>query len=210
MADLAPLFTSADRELFRLVNQTWQNGLFDWLMPLLSDKRNALLPAALLAGWIGLSGGRRAWAWLALAGVAVAIGDGAGNLMKHAVERIRPCHAMAGAHLLGGCGQSFAMPSNHATNMAALATVAWLGQPRWGWLLAVLAALVGYSRVYLGVHYPADVLVGFSLGALVAWTIVRAARACAAHLFERPPAPGPSDTAEASAESPPDQQSQQK
>jgi len=175
MPDLLAWLSEADHWLFLLVNRTGQNGLFDLAMPVLSEKRYALLPAAVLIVLIGWRGGRRAWPWLAVAGLALALSDSTGNFLKHLFMRTRPCHIVAGVHLLGGCTQSFSLPSNHAINMAALATVAWLGCPRWGWPLGILAALVGYSRVYLGVHYPADVLTGFVLGAAVAWCVVRVA-----------------------------------
>ncbi len=185
MPDLFAWLQGADQWLLLLVNRGAQNGLFDLVMPALSEKRYAVIPAAALIALVGWRGGRRAWPWLAAAGLALALADSTGNLLKQLVMRTRPCHVVAGVHLLGGCTQSFAMPSNHAANMAALATVAWVGSPRWGWLLALLAALVGYSRIYLGVHYPADVLVGFALGAAVAWLVVRSTRALLPRFFER-------------------------
>jgi membrane-associated phospholipid phosphatase len=66
---------------------------------------------------------------------------------------------------------SFALPSAHAQNAVAVWGVlaAWGGR-RWAWAVAVaLALLIGISRVYLGVHFPTDVLVGWAAGALVLW-----------------------------------------
>ncbi|MFA5028985.1 MAG: phosphatase PAP2 family protein [Candidatus Methylomirabilota bacterium] len=176
MPDLPTLLMAADRWLFLWINQTLQNPVCDLLMPAVSDKRYAVLPALVLAAVLAIRGGRRAWAWFAIAALAVAGADGAGNLLKHATERIRPCHVEAGVRLMGSCTLSFAMPSNHAANTAAVAMVGWLGLPRWGWLLTVLAALVGFSRVYLGVHYPGDVLVGAALGATLGGLLVLAVR----------------------------------
>jgi undecaprenyl-diphosphatase len=179
MADLFALLDSADRWLLLLLNRTGQNGLFDIAMPVLSNKRCALLPAVALILLLGWRGGKRAWVWLAVAGAALALSDGIGNLLKQVVQRIRPCHVVDGVRLMGGCTQSFSFPSNHAINMAALAAVAWLGLPRWGWSVAVLAFLVGYSRIYLGVHYPTDVLAGLAFGAGAGWLLVE----CAAKLL---------------------------
>lgn len=186
MSDLLQLLADADRWLFLLINRTGQNPLFDLVMPALSDKRNAVFPGILIAAALLVRGGRRVWAWLAVAGLAVGLADGAGNLLKHAVERIRPCHVVTGVHLLAGCTQSFALPSNHAANMAAVAVVAWLGLPRWGWLMALLAVLVGYSRIYLGVHYPGDVLAGVVLGASLGCLLVLSVRALFPTTFARP------------------------
>jgi undecaprenyl-diphosphatase len=198
MPDFLAWLDGADRWLFLLINRGGQNGLFDLAMPVLSEKRYALIPGVALVILIGWRGGRRAWAWLAAAGLALALSDGTANLLKHLVLRTRPCHVVAGLHLLGGCTQSFAMPSNHASNMAALATIAWLGCPRWGWLLGVLAALVGYSRVYLGVHYPADVLGGFLLGAAGAWLVARGAGTLLPRFFKTPQDSSDPDAATAS------------
>ncbi len=197
MPDLLAWLHGADQWLFLVINRGAQNDLFDAVMPAISEKRYALVPAAALIAFIGWRGGRRAWPWLAVAGLALALTDSTANLLKHLVMRIRPCHVVAGVHLLGGCTQSFAMPSNHAANMAALATVAWVGAPRWGWLLAILAALVGYSRIYLGVHYPADVLVGFLQGAASALLVLLLARVLLPRYFHSPPESSAKATAHA-------------
>lgn len=177
-----------DRGLFLLINRAGANPLFDLLMPLLSDKRAALLPAVALAAWLLWREGRIAWAWLLLAAVAVGLSDLAGGHLKTLLARPRPCHALPEARLLAGCTSSFAMPSNHAANLAAVAVALWLGLPRWGRWLLPLAAAVAYSRVYLGVHYPSDVLGGALLGAGLAWGVVAAGRRLLPRL-RRPPAP---------------------
>jgi undecaprenyl-diphosphatase len=76
-------------------------------------------------------------------------------------------------------------------NMAALAGVGWTGSRILGGALLVLAAGVAYSRVYLGVHYPGDVLIGLLLGAALGWALARAAQALLARLrtATRPPQP---------------------
>jgi len=101
------------------------------------------------------------------------------NLLKASLQRTRPCHVIHDVHLLAGCTRSFSLPSNHASNMFALATVGWLGLRRWRWVLPLLAAGVSYSRVYLGVHYPTDVLAGAVWGGAVGW----ASSALAARLW---------------------------
>jgi undecaprenyl-diphosphatase len=108
---------------------------------------------------------------IGLAVLAVALSDLGANTLKHLIQRIRPCHLIAEAHLLAGCTRSFAMPSNHAANMFALAGVLWLGLPAWRWPVLILAAGVGCSRVYLGVHYPTDVIVGALSGLALGWAV---------------------------------------
>jgi undecaprenyl-diphosphatase len=98
------------------------------------------------------------------------------HVLKPGFARVRPCHGRSYARRVDGiCGSEFGMPSNHASNGMAAATVIALASSR-GWALIAfgLALLVGYSRVYLGVHYPGDVFVGFLFGSffgIVSWSL---------------------------------------
>jgi len=187
-----------DTWIFHLINRSLQNPLFDLVMPILSNKRYFLLPALTLVLMLLVWGGRRMWVVVAVALAALVISDLGTNLIKAVVQRTRPCHVIPDVHLLAGCTRSFSLPSNHASNMFALATVGWLGFRRWRWALVLLAVGVAYSRVYLGVHYPADVLVGALWGGALGWGLT----ALAAHLspgwFDTPPAPPPKVPADSS------------
>jgi undecaprenyl-diphosphatase len=94
------------------------------------------------------------------------------HLFKEVFMRLRPCHEpdLAGQVRLitGHCGGQYGFVSSHAANSFALATLTSLVF-RYKWLsisLFVWAALISYSRVYLGVHYPGDILCGALLGSL--------------------------------------------
>ncbi len=171
MADAIPHLRALDAWVFLLINRSLQNPVFDVLMPILSTKRYILLPAAVAVLMLIVWGGRRMWILLAVGVVAVALSDLGTNLLKASLHRIRPCHMIPDVHLLAGCTGSFSLPSNHASNMFAIATVGWWGLRRFRWALFALAFGVAISRVYVGVHYPADVLAG------AVWGIVLA-RAC--------------------------------
>jgi len=169
-------FSSVDTWLFLVLNRSLQNPLFDLVMPILSTKRYALLPAAVAVLMLIVWGGKRMWLVVAAGALAITLSDLGANLIKAELHRPRPCHVIVGARLLMECTQSFSLPSNHASNMFAIATVGWLGFPRWRWLLPLLASGVAYSRVYVGVHYPGDVLVGAFWGVGIGWACTACAK----------------------------------
>ena len=91
--------------------------------------------------------------------------------LKYLIVRPRPCHVLPDVHLLVGCGSGYSFPSSHAVNTFAAALVLAYFLPRWTWAFFSFAIIVAFSRVYVGVHYPSDVLggsiVGFLCGALI-------------------------------------------
>lgn len=97
------------------------------------------------------------------------------TVLKHATERPRPSLVDPNVHPLVAVPHSYSMPSGHATAAFAVALAAGLVHRRLLWPLLGLAALVAFSRVWLGVHYLTDVLVGAALGtaiAIGAWLLV--------------------------------------
>ena len=96
-------------------------------------------------------------------------------LFKEVFERLRPCHnpeIQPIVHTLyGKCGGQFGFISSHAANSFALAIFAGSMLKKYYkhilWMLLLWATLVSYSRIYAGVHYPADILVGIMLGTIV-------------------------------------------
>lgn len=95
------------------------------------------------------------------------------RLVKPQVARVRPCNADP-AHVPHpyGCGAGLSFPSAHATNTAAAAVLFSWALPRLSAVGIGLALLVGISRVYLGVHWPTDVLGGWALGAAVGMAVL--------------------------------------
>ena len=157
---------SLDVALFRFINQTLSNPLFDWLMPFLSGNRVfgpalVLIAAGLIWKW--RARGALCVGFLAL---TVALGDPLiSNMLKHAVERPRPPVDLPDVMLRVGLTESFSMPSSHAANWFGGAMVAFIFFRRSWRFMFPLAAAVGFSRIYNGVHYPSDVLAGAALGA---------------------------------------------
>lgn len=98
------------------------------------------------------------------------------GLLKTAIDRERPYEVIASADPLLRWDLSSSMPSGHATASAAAAVVLAYLLGRWGWALGLLAAAVAFGRVYVGVHYPADILAGAALGVVVGLAAVALVR----------------------------------
>ncbi|MCX6321791.1 MAG: phosphatase PAP2 family protein [Bacteroidia bacterium] len=111
--------------------------------------------------------------------LAATLADQTSVLFKNLVQRLRPCHepSLEGLiHLVNGeCGGRFGFVSSHAANSFNVALISLLFiKKRWYTISIILwASVVGYSRIYLGVHYPGDVICGLLLGALIGWSIYK-------------------------------------
>ena len=163
-----------DERIFRLLNGDWRHEewlrlVLDRLLPFVSDARNFIFPLIGVAVVIVLVGRMRGLRFLVLAVVSVVVADAIGtHIFKYSLLRARPCIALADVRLLVGCTHRPSFPSNHAVNASVLGTLATLYMPRLWLPAAAVAFLVGYSRVYVGVHYPLDALAGSLLGIIVA------------------------------------------
>ncbi len=161
-----------DQTVFRWVNQVWTNPILDRLMPFLSGNRFFVPGGLLLLGLIAWRGGCRARCYLVVLFLALAIGETVmTGPLKKGFGRLRPFATEPETRLLAGRGPSYAMPSGHAAIWAAAAAVtAWFYR-RSSRYMVPLAGAVGYSRMYVGVHWPTDVLAGWLIGAAYGWTI---------------------------------------
>jgi undecaprenyl-diphosphatase len=100
----------------------------------------------------------------AAAGTAALAGAAASTLIKVSVERLRPPLSDPSVTSLVAVPDGYSFPSGHATTAFAAAAAVGVLHPRLRWPLLALAAVVGFSRVYLGVHWGLDVLAGAMLG----------------------------------------------
>lgn len=105
---------------------------------------------------------------LALA-VAFLLGD---QLIKPIVERVRPCNVTEGMEILIKKPRGFSFPSGHTGSSFAAAVVIWGADKRFGIGALILAGLIAFSRLYLYVHYPTDVVAGLILGLTVGGLIL--------------------------------------
>jgi len=171
----------ADRYLFHLINNKWNNSFFDSLMPMFRNS-NLWLPLYLFLLVFALINIKKSGWFILLTICTAALTDVlSSHIIKNHIFRLRPCQD---ANLIGTirvlvsyCPQSSGFTSSHAANHFGLATFASLTlypyAGKWIYLTYLWAFLIVYAQVYVGVHYPIDVLcgalVGVMAGLLTSW-----------------------------------------
>lgn len=181
-----------DARLFESINQGLAS---DWLDSLLLFWRNkySWIPAylLLLVFWIKRYGWLT-WVLGLFLLLTVALADTASSQwVKKSVQRQRPCNDIEQpVRVVVPCGPGYSFTSSHATNHFAIAVFVWLTLRRrfrgWGLPLLFWAGMVAFAQVYVGVHYPLDVLAGALLGSAIG---ALGARACRALRYQVTPYP---------------------
>jgi undecaprenyl-diphosphatase len=181
---------SLDVAVFFFINHSLANPVFDVVMPFLTDLNKMRFGQALyLAGWLWLivKGGRNGRIAAALLLIGIVVSDQlSSSVLKPLVGRIRPCHTLEGVRLLVECGGGLSFPSSHAVNnfCAAVILAAFYRPQRWLWFS--IAALVAFTRPYVGVHYPSDILGGAVIGAGCGYALVVIWRVIDGRFFSAP------------------------
>jgi undecaprenyl-diphosphatase len=162
---------SLDKSLFLFLNRDIANPVFDFVFPLITERNFWIIPGAIALILFVLKERKRALIATGLALITVAITDPlCCRIIKEIVQRHRPCDPCClvdgGRFLLGNKG-SLSFPSAHAMNMFGEAMLFSLLYRRRAVWFFTFACLIGFSRIYVGVHYPLDVLGGALFGTLV-------------------------------------------
>jgi undecaprenyl-diphosphatase len=164
------VLSSWDITLFRLINGQGHNYFLDWFMPFMTDLKNFRYVLPVLVVWVLVREKKAGIVFLVFIGLTLAITDPfSSRLLKDWLGRVRPCHVLEEVRLLTDCSTSYSFPSSHAVNIFAAAF--FLSQPlkKLSPLFFGIAGIVGYSRIYIGIHYPLDVIGGAAIGLLIAW-----------------------------------------
>ncbi|HET6244791.1 MAG: phosphatase PAP2 family protein [Bacteroidetes bacterium] len=169
------LLKQFDQELFLFLNSL-NNPALDIIMYWFSDKLFWVpfyFILLLIIGW--KKGWKSLFILIPVVALVIALSDQLSvHLFKDVFKRYRPCHndqIKETIHIVSGCGGIYGFVSSHAANTFALALfIGLVLKNKFKFILhfmLIWALMVSYSRIYIGVHYPADILVGAMLGILI-------------------------------------------
>mgnify|MGYP000057571110 FL=1 len=173
------MFPTWDAHLFRLINQAHQSWL-DGPMEIISGKLTWIPLYLMLIYFLYQRFKLACWKPVLYLLASVAVADQfSSSLLKPLFKRLRPCHVdefQSWIHLPAGCGGMFGFCSSHAANSFAIAVGFYLltKNKSAGIALVLWASIISYSRIYLGAHYPLDVIVGALVGGIGAWGLFKA------------------------------------
>ena len=171
-----------DRWLFTKINQDWTTPFLDTLFPFWREAMTWIPLYLFLLIFVLINFGKKAWPWIIGLVLTVTFTDQvSSHILKPLVNRPRPCHdALLADHirlLLNYCSDSRSFTSSHAANHFGIGVfIFYTLKPyfkNWSYLFIIWAATVSYGQIYIGVHYPMDVLggalVGSGIGYLMAF-----------------------------------------
>jgi undecaprenyl-diphosphatase len=163
-----------EQDLFLAINHA-ASPFLDKVMVLISENWTWVPLYGLLLFFIWKYYKIRTLEIAAYIGLLILLCDQISVFIKYFTTRLRPCHEPSFQYLVrlvDGCGGKYGLVSSHAANSMGLAVFILLlfskFPIKWQWGLLVYTLLIGYSRIYLGVHYPTDILGGYLLGTAIA------------------------------------------
>ena len=160
-----------DKSLMVFLNKKISNSFFDVLMPIITNQNFLTIIGIILIIYLGYFGNKKGRITLVVLLFAAGMSDAlCAQIIKPWVGRIRPSHEFIDfINLLVSKGGKWSFPSNHAANSFAFATVLSYFYDKNKIILFFIASTIAFSRVYVGVHYPMDILFGAFIGYAVSW-----------------------------------------
>lgn len=178
MNDFLTQLIAKDHALFYSINGKWTNPLLDSVMPWVRHSNNWIPLYVVLLSFIIYKWGKKSWKWLVLIALNVTLTDQiSSHLFKPFFHRLRPCAdpelMQQSRLLLDHCSGGFSFTSSHAANHFGIAVFLVVTlQPllkNFRYIFLVWAALIAYAQVYVGVHFPLDILAGALIGIIVGY-----------------------------------------
>jgi undecaprenyl-diphosphatase len=177
---------SIDLTVFYFINHTISNPIFDKFFPFITNPQNWLITGIIFWFILFIKGGRIGKIAAITIIFLIVISDQiSSQFLKHLFGRIRPNNALTDVHLLVRNTKSFSFPSSHAVNNFAVATFLSRIYPNLKWIFFTIASLVAFSRPYVGVHYPSDIIAGALIGAGLGYIFAIIARRIDSFLVKR-------------------------
>ena len=166
-----------DQEIFFFINHTLHFSLLDKVMPYWRSMYFWLPLYAFFISYLYYNYGKTISYYLLVLALTVGVADfTSSQIIKKNIKRERPCNdaqISKQVKLLVPCGSGYSFPSSHATNHFAAAVFiifTFVEKRRWLlWSLLFWASSIAFGQVYVGVHYPSDVLFGAILGSFIGW-----------------------------------------
>jgi undecaprenyl-diphosphatase len=160
-------FYSIDVSVFYFFNHTLSNKAFDNFFSSITNVNNWYIAYIILWCILFFNGGKKGKIAAILVLLLITATDQIGfKILKEYFARIRPCNVLPNVLTPLGCNGTYSFPSNHALNNFAGATFFYRLYPKLKWILFIIASLIAISRIYLGLHYPSDVLGGAIIGVM--------------------------------------------
>ena len=163
-----------DKQIMVFLNKTISNPIFDFIMPIITNQNFLVFFGLILIGYLASYGGKRGRITIAVLLIATGFSDAiCFQIIKPWVGRIRPSHEFYDyINVLVSKGGKYSFPSNHAANSFVFATVLSYFYDKNRTFLYILASSIAFSRVYVGVHYPLDIIFGSIIGYIISWIIL--------------------------------------